>query len=270
MLERSDDPVALCEAAAKEGASALGAAGGDGTLASVAAVAIEAELSFVPVPFGTRNHFARDVGFDPDDPLGALTAFRDGHELRIDAAKVGERLFLNNVSLGVYAQLVHDPEHETKNRLVALVRLVTAAFSRSRRRLDIVFEADGKRERHDALIVLVANNAYGLEAGGGLGRRERLDEGRLVAYVVGASSRGALLRLLARAALGRVEFAHGWSEYAAPSFRVSSSRSRLHAAVDGEPVVLDSTLDFKILPLALRLLVPTGSRDGGEDASGRR
>ena len=51
-------------------------AGGDGSLAAVAEVAIERDLPFVCIPFGTRNHFARDLGLDRDDPLGALAASR--------------------------------------------------------------------------------------------------------------------------------------------------------------------------------------------------
>ena len=270
VLEPSDEAAALCEAAVAEGASALGAAGGDGTLAGVAGVAIASDLPFVPVPFGTRNHFASDVGLDPEDPLAALAAFGGGRELRVDAGRVGERVFLNNVSLGVYAQLVHDPRHKTKNRLAALARLAIAAFGRSRR-LDVVFEVEGTHERHDALVLLVANNAYALEAGEvELGRRERLDSGHLTAYVVEATTRRALLRLLALAALGRVEASADWAEYTAPSFQVSLNRPRLHAAIDGEPVLLGPDLEFEILPQALRVLVPTGSRDFGGDPDGRQ
>ena len=49
-------------------------AGGDGSLGAVAQVAIERELPFVCVPFGTRNHFARDLGLDRNDPIAALAA----------------------------------------------------------------------------------------------------------------------------------------------------------------------------------------------------
>src|SRR5205085_3611034 len=83
----------------------IGVAGGDGSLGPVAAVCLERGMPFVCVPFGTRNHFARDLGLDRDDPLGALAAFDDGVERRIDAARANGRVFLNNVSLGVYARL---------------------------------------------------------------------------------------------------------------------------------------------------------------------
>ena len=81
----------------------------------MAAVAVERDLPFVVVPYGTRNHFARDLGLDCDDPVAALEAF-DGEERRVDVGRVGERRFLNNVSLGLYATLVHRREHHRRRR----------------------------------------------------------------------------------------------------------------------------------------------------------
>lgn len=124
------------------GAGALGVAGGDGSLGAVAAIAIERELPFVCIPLGTRNHFARDAGL-PLDPVEALAAF-DGGERRIDAGRVNGRIFLNNVSVGAYAGLVH-------GRLLA-----------------------GLRER----TFFVGNNRYAFHPFR-LGARERLDEGVL-------------------------------------------------------------------------------------------
>jgi Diacylglycerol kinase catalytic domain len=100
---------ALARAAVAEGADALGVAGGDGSLAVVAAAAAADGLAFVCVPAGTRNHFALDLGLDPDDLLGALDAFTDGIERLIDVAEVNGRLFVNNVSLGIYGDAVRSP-----------------------------------------------------------------------------------------------------------------------------------------------------------------
>ena len=263
------DVSALARNAVEDGFDVIGIAGGDGSIAPVAEVALEHDLPFVCVPFGTRNHFARDLGLECDDPIGALAAFR-GEERRVDVGTVGGRVFVNNVSLGVYASLVHDPRHETKNRLVALVRMAPAAIGRSRRPLDLSFEVDGRRARHSALVALVGNNDYELGTLAEMGVRARLDEGLLHAYVVEAATRRTLLALLARAVAGRIGDASGWTEWAAPSFQIESKRRRIHAAVDGEPVVLESPLEFESRPRALRVLVPaTVSRDGegGADAS---
>ena len=264
ILARADDAAALAREAAERGAEALGIAGGDGSLAAVAGAALDAGIPFVPVPIGTRNHFARDAGFDIEDPIGAHAAF-EGEERRVDAGVVCERLFLNNVSLGVYAQLVHDPAHQTKSRVVAAARMIPAAIGVSRRPLDLAFDLDGDRAHHRALVLLVGNGGYELSPGG-FGRRERLDEGRLHAYVVEAGGRGTIIGLLWRAVLGRIEQAHNWAEYAAAAFTVESKRPRLHAAIDGEAVELETPLDFEVRPRALRILVPPGSRDGGPEA----
>ena len=158
-------------------AEALGCAGGDGTVAAVAAVAVERDLPFVCVPFGTRNHFARDLGLDRADPIAALDAF-GGTERRIDVGRANGRLFLNNVSIGAYAVLVH----RGWRRVLDALRL--------RHRLTV--DGDALRTR----VLLIANNAYSLS-----GARDRLDEGRLHLYtprgeirvasrvVVGARSR---------------------------------------------------------------------------------
>ena len=125
VLRAGDDVVDLARTAT---ADVLGMAGGDGSLGPVAAVAIERGLPFVAVPWGTRNHFARDLGLDRADPLASLDAF-GGVERRIDVGRAGDRLFLNNVSLGLYARLVHRRERhrrrrETLARLRALAILI--------------------------------------------------------------------------------------------------------------------------------------------------
>jgi diacylglycerol kinase family enzyme len=255
VLGGGDDVDALARDAAERGASMLGMAGGDGSHGAVAAVALDRDLPFVPVPFGTRNHFARDVGFDGDDPLGSLAAF-DGAERRVDVGTVSGRVFLNNVSLGVYASFVHDPARKTRNRLMAFARMAPAALGRSRRPLAFSLEVDGRRENHLALIALVANNEYRMTSLAELGERTRLDGGRLHLYVIEAVGRRPLLALLGRAVVGSLERAHGWVATAAPRLRVEPPRPRVHAAIDGEPAVLESPLEFEIRPRALRVRIP--------------
>jgi diacylglycerol kinase family enzyme len=221
----------------------------------VAEVAVERDLPFACVPFGTRNHFARDLGLDPDDPLAALAAF-GGEERRVDVGLVNDRVFLNNVSLGIYASFVHDPSRKTRNRLVAGLRLIPAALGRGRRPLALSFETDDRREERLALVALVASNDYGGDALGELGSRERLDEGLLHLYVVEAVGRWTLLALLAAAAARGSAEAKGLVEWASPRLTVESHRARLHAAVDGEAVLLEPPLELEIRPRALRALVP--------------
>jgi diacylglycerol kinase family enzyme len=255
VLREGDDAAELARRAVDAGAEAVAMGGGDGSLAAVASVALERDVPFVVVPLGTRNHFARDLGLDLDDPLDALDAFA-GVERRVDVGRVRERIFVNNVSLGLYASFVHDPRRKTRNRLTALLRMAPAAVGRGRTPLDVSFEVEQRLEHHEALVVLVANNDYRVESLAELGERERLDEGLLYAYVIEAVSRRALLALLLKAAAGDVEEAEGLVEWAAPRVSVDLPDHRIHAAIDGEPVVLDAPLELELEARALRVLVP--------------
>ena len=232
VLQKGDDLEQLARAA---NADALGMAGGDGSLAPVAAVAIERGLPFVCIPFGTRNHFARDIGLDRDDPVAALAAFDDGRVLSIDVGRANDRLFLNNVSLGVYAQLVHRREHHRRRR-DALARL-RAFGAVVRQRTPIGMRVDGEAIR--ARVVLVSNNAYDLDVLS-IGERERLDEGCLHLYAPQGLLRSA------------------WEEREGAAFEVDAAAGKLRAAVDGEPEVLDTPIAFRVEPRALRVLVPRG------------
>ena len=105
-LKPGDDLEQLVREAVERGADALAMAGGDGSQAIVAAIAAERGLPYGCVPAGTRNHFALDLGVDRDDVVGALDAFVDGDERIVDLAGVNGRVFVNNVSLGLYAEAV--------------------------------------------------------------------------------------------------------------------------------------------------------------------
>src|SRR3954464_12954448 len=163
-LREGEDPGDVARAS---GADALGMAGGDGSLAAVAEVALERDVPFVCIPFGTRNHFARDVGLGRDDPLEALHAFA-GSERRIDVGRADDRLFLNNVSLGVYARLVHRREHH-RRRSQAFARLRALTIV-AQHRTPVGIRLDGTPLH--ARVVLVSNNAYALDVLS-IGERER-------------------------------------------------------------------------------------------------
>jgi diacylglycerol kinase family enzyme len=251
VLAEGDDPGALARRAVAEGADAVGVAGGDGSLGPVAAVAVAADVPFVCVPSGTRNHFAADLGLDRADPLAALEAFA-GPERRIDVGMVGDRMFLNNVSLGAYADLVADPRYRAGK--LATAHAVLPASLRGERELLQVDLGDADRRRHpDVLVLLVASNRYELD-----GVRERLDGGLLQVSALRART-GAALAGLATTALargGRPPGGAGWAQWTTTSLRVDAALPELPAGIDGEAAVLATPLEFRLLPLALRVLVP--------------
>jgi diacylglycerol kinase family enzyme len=244
--------VALAREAVAGGADVLGVAGGDGSLAAVAAVAVEAGLPFVCVPAGTRNHFARDLGLDRADPAAAVEAFVAGPERRVDVATVGERLFLNNASIGVYAALVHEPSYRD-DQLGAIGGVLESILDRDALPVRVSFD-DGSGNHWDQVLVLfVSNNAYPLT---GLGGRPRLDAGMLEVSALRRTEGQELGRALENLVSSRYQAGHGWARWATTRLEVDAPGGRLAVGIDGEPVVVDTPVEFRIHAGALRVLLP--------------
>ena len=239
----------LVRDAVADGADALGVAGGDGSLAVVAAAARAHGLPFVCVPAGTRNHFALDLGVDRHDLVGALDAFTDGVERPIDVAEVNGRVFLNNVSLGIYGDAVREPAYRDA-KMRTLVEIAAEVLGPSATLPELHLVDDVGREHRRPAVVLVSNNPYALDRPIAPGTRPRLDTGELGVVVLDTSRPG--LDLPGRA-------------WRATHLAVDAS-APVHAGIDGEAVELHAPLEFVIRPGALRVRI--SSRHPGVSPSG--
>ena len=152
----------LVGAAVAGGADALGMAGGDGSLSVVAAAAAAQGMPFICVPAGTRNHFALDLGVDRHDVRGALDAFTDGAERRIDVAEVNGRVYLNNVSLGIYGEAVRRTAYRDA-KLRTLAETAERVLGPSRQVPALRLVDDTGRQHAHLAVVLVSNNPYALD-----------------------------------------------------------------------------------------------------------
>jgi hypothetical protein len=249
-LHPGDDLEALVREAVAGGADALAMAGGDGSQAIVAAVAAEHELPYACVPAGTRNHFALDLGVDRDDVVGALDALVDGGERVVDLAEVNGRVFVNNVSLGLYAEAVQRTGYR-EAKLRTLLDTVPSALGPGASGLGLAWTGpSGTAQRNDAAI-LVSNNRYRLGRAVGSGTRPRLDAGVLgVAVVDVPAGPGASGGDGTPASRPR----RPWREWTVPAFEVRSERP-VPAGVDGEAVQLEPPLRFRTRPAALRVRI---------------
>ena len=151
----------MVDEALAAGADALGVAGGDGSLGLVAAAAFANRLPLVCIPAGTRNHFARDLGLDPDDPAAALNAFSDRVEDRIDVGEVNGRPFLNVVSLGIYGESVRRSAYRDA-KLSTLLETARAVLGPGGETPELALVDDMGGEHSHPAIVLVSNNPYAL------------------------------------------------------------------------------------------------------------
>jgi len=245
--------------AAEEGVESLAVAGGDGSVAAVAGVAVERNLPIVVVPTGTLNHFARDLGLDLARPLTALDAFASSHqERRVDVGRINGRPFINNVSLGLYAEMLADPGYRQDKLGVAQAKL-QAAFSDPKLRRAPRITPPEEAPLDSVVAVVVSNNPYEFARWDRLGQRHRLDTGILQISVIDAGTLDELERLIAGTLLGAIEFRPALRYWTSERLEAGVLGEVVRAGVDGEPVALEAPLRFSVAPGALRVIVPEGS-----------
>jgi diacylglycerol kinase family enzyme len=254
LLEPGDDLLELAERAVDDGAEVIGMAGGDGSQALVATIAVQHDLPHVCVPSGTRNHFALDLGLDRDDVVGALDAFTDGFERRIDLARVNERVFVNNASIGVYARVVQSDAYRDA-KLATWAQMLPEMLGPDAPPIDLVFNGPDTTEYSDAPLVLVSNNPYQLTHLAGAGTRPRLDTGRLGVVAARIGSAGDVAELVTLETIGQPNRFRGLLEWSEPEFEIRSNSS-VAVGLDGEALMLEPPLRFVSLPGALRVLLP--------------
>jgi diacylglycerol kinase family enzyme len=240
-LKLGTDLEQLVRDAVADGADALAMAGGDGSQAVVAMVAAEQDLPYACIPAGTRNHFALDLGVDRDDVVGALDAFVGGRERRVDLAEVNGRVFVNNVSIGLYAEAVQR-EGYREAKLRTILDTLPEVLGPEGKGLDLRWTGPGGRQHSSAAAILVSNNRYRLGHAVGSGTRPRIDDELLGIAVATAPVAGRRL------------FQRPWQEWSASAFEVDAD-GPIAAGIDGEAVTLGAPLRFRILPAALRVRI---------------
>jgi diacylglycerol kinase family enzyme len=256
VLQPGDDLLELAESAIAHGAQVIGMAGGDGSQALVATVAARRDVAHVCVPAGTRNHFALDLGLDRDDVVGALDAFTDGVERRIDLARVNDRVFVNNASLGVYAKVVQSDAYRDA-KLETWTSMLPDLLGPDAEPIDLEFTAPNGSRYDDAPLVLVSNNPYRLASFAGAGTRERIDTGQLGVLAARVRSATDVSTLVALELVGRASRFPGLLSWSTRELEVRS-RGPVAVGLDGEALVLDPPLRFASLPGALRVRLPSG------------
>jgi len=237
-LKPGEDLEQLVRGAVAKGADGLAMAGGDGSQAVVAAVAAELDLPYACVPAGTRNHFALDLGVDREDVVGALDAFVDGGEHRVDLGEVNGRVFVNNVSLGLYAEAVQRSGYRDA-KLRTLLDTVPELLGPDGAGLDLRWTDPGGHEHSSGAVILVSNNRYRLGKAVGSGTRPRIDDALLGITVLGTpTGDGRLAR-------------RPWRTWTAPTFEVDAEHP-IAAGIDGEAAQLQPPLRFRVRPGVLR------------------
>ena len=253
ILEPGQDLAGLAEAAVARGADVLGMAGGDGSLGLVAEVAARHGVPMVVVPAGTLNHLAMDLGLDRGDVLGALDAFGAAVERRIDLGQVNDRVFVNNVSLGLYAQIVRSPEYRDA-KVDTTLSMLPSMLGPGSQPFDLRFAGPVGERYTRAHVVQVSNNPYG-RTPATLINRPRLDGGHLGVIAVKLPDGPAEARRQLAAARGHPETFPGSVTWEPSTVEVDSG-GPIDVGIDGEALRMAAPLRFTIRPGVLRIRLP--------------
>lgn len=238
------------------------AAGGDGTINCVAQAVLGSGCTFGVLPRGTFNYFARTHGI-PSELDGGLQVLLNESPEPVQVGLLNGRVFLVNASLGLYPQLLEDREawkqQFGRSRLVALGAGL-ATILRGHRSLRLTIELQGQPRQVRTPTLFVGNNALQMEQVG-LPEARAIDDGALAAVMLKRVSRWALLKLLARGALGQLGEADQVENFSFRRLTVKArafGARRIKVATDGEVLWMPLPLRFEVAPHPLMLIRPDG------------
>lgn len=231
------------------------AAGGDGTVHHVVQPLVSSGATFAVLPIGTYNHFAKDAGV-PLDWREALAVALTGETRQIDVARVNDRYFVNNVSIGLYPELVTKREARGRDYPRWKARFFAAyATLRHYPHVSINIESEHHQEVIRTHVFMVSNNSYDLSRIGIDAPRPTLSEGRLAIYWLPHLPRVALMKFAAHYLAGRVSQAPGFRSFRTQRVKVQSRHPRLHVGIDGEVFTLATPLTITSVPQSLLVKV---------------
>lgn len=273
--ERLEDIAREMAARAVAEGGVLVAAGGDGTINTVAHQAVLAGCPFGVLPQGTFNYFGRTHGI-PEDLAEAVYAMLRAEVRPVQVGMLNNRVFLVNASVGLYPALLEEREHDKReygrSRVVAFLSAIKMAL-RPHRHLRITLELDGKERRLRTTTLFVGNNRLQMEQVGMRELTEAVEEGQLVALAPKPMGKLGLLGLLIRGAFGRlgdggdvVAFSFKRMTVRTPSIY---GRRRLKVAADGEVSKMATPFEFRVLEGRLRLLVSGKARSAVRPQEGK-
>ncbi|MEO8033318.1 MAG: diacylglycerol kinase family protein [Acidobacteriota bacterium] len=234
------------------------AAGGDGTINSVIQPLIHTEAILGVIPVGTFNHFAKDVGI-PLDWRAALDVVVSGETRSVDAARINDHYFVNNVSMGLYPELVARREEKGRDYPRWKARL-WAAYTTLRKfpHVTVVVETPHHQEVIRTHVLMLSNNTYDLSRMGVEAPRNTMSEGRLSVYWLPHISRLALMSFGAHYLAGRVRQAPGFRSFRTTQMKMQASHATLRFGVDGELMTMPLPIVVTIAPQGLAVRVPRG------------
>jgi diacylglycerol kinase family enzyme len=256
LAQSGADLLTFAQRAVRGDAEIVVAGGGDGTINSVASAVIGSNKALGLLPFGTMNHFAKDLHI-PLDLEGAVETIVAGHGSKVDVGEVNGHIFINNSSLGLYPSIVHKREKQQQLGWSKGPAYIWAALAIMRRYpfLSVSVSLDGKELRSRTPFVFIGNNEYEMETLN-IGTRAHLDKGELSLYMANRTGRLGLVRLALRALFGRLHQEKDFVALRTQEISIETRHKHLRVALDGEVTRMAPPLHYRVRPGALRVLTP--------------
>jgi diacylglycerol kinase family enzyme len=263
VTRKGDNISQLAARAIGEGRHPVAAGGGDGTVNAVAGMLAGTSVALGVLPMGTLNHFAKDAGI-PRKLEAAVRNVFTGEINSVDVGDVNGRVFVNNSGLGFYPHFVRIREDQERRGHVKRAAFMLALRSMVRRYLRLRFKVH--MDRAEAVervtpFLFVGNNRY-QTAGLEVGRRLRLDSGLLWVCTAPRAEQRNVARMAVRTLLGRETEAE-LNAFEVKEISIEPGTPRVNVSVDGEVTIMNAPLNYRIRPLALRVVAP-GQRVGPE------
>lgn len=250
-----EDLVASTETALAGQPDMIIAAGGDGTVSSIAAVTCHSDIPLGVLPLGTLNHFAQDLGM-PVDIAACVAILCNGAVYQVDIGQLNDQYFINNASIGFYPKMVRHRDQQIRdvqrNKWFALT-ISAVRMLLHFPLLTVSIETEQGSTVTKTPLVFIGNNRYDCSLAAG---RACLSEGELCVYVVKCSSRFAVLRLLWQAMYRGFYAADDFVAYHVNEAVIRVKAKAVQTASDGEVHLMSSPLRYRSMARALRILGP--------------
>jgi diacylglycerol kinase family enzyme len=259
VMDLCGDQIAAAATRASRAGHVVIAAGGDGTVSTVAGIAVRSGATFGVIPLGTLNHFARDAGI-PLDLEKAVAAIAAGRSRALDVGIMNDAVFINNASLGLYPQLVWERQQEQSRGRRKSIAFFIALVRTWRRYPTVVVHmtVDGVVLVRRTPFVFIGNGEYRAE-GMGIGTRASVDSGTLGVYLAPGIGRVEFLRLPIRALRGQLRSEQKFESFRACEITIETGAPHVDVALDGELKAAKTPLRFSIRRGALMTLLPDGA-----------
>jgi len=261
MARNGSEVITLAQQAARGDADVIVAGGGDGTVSSVAAAVIDTNKSLGVLPFGTMNHFAKDLRI-PLDLAGAVETIAAGHQTEVDVGEVNGHVFINNSSLGLYPIIIHKRQKQQRLGWGKWPAYIWAAFAVLRRYpfLSVRVAVDSAELNSHTPFVFIGNNKYEMETLN-IGGRAHLDKGELSLYMTNRTGRLGLVRLALRALLRGLHQEKDFVALCTKEIWIETRHKHVRVALDGEVTRIVPPLNYRAHPKALRVLTPANGSE---------